>query len=376
MPHRRAPISTTYMVLEYSYASWEKARKCEVHPSICRGARAPPSKLPRFVQHLQHSMSYLEQRRLVGYKKQLVLLQERMQRYSRTGEPVPALSTWKHRFEDTDEEDAGGDEAADVNDAADDDDHDIGGGVSTAHAILGSSVVGPTHASVGGHGFNTDDDVAARNDALIAEMGLPAGNGDDSTRRASNGRSHADGVPELPKLADFDYLEAVEEAGVILGDTPASLQAEVATVRRPSTAGTNYAQARGATMSQGGGGGGGRKLQPQPRKNQRHQQHQQRRDRRQDQRQLCGPDPPRLPSQPVPHRSRFEEPGSVFYRSDDVWDSAGIDHDQMRRPYRRLQFSTKGDYPVRKHTRAHALTTRRLGWLSMRGHCSPWCCRA
>ncbi len=78
----------------------------------------------------------------------------------------------------------------------------------------------------------------------------------------------------------------------------------------------------------------------------------------------------------------------MFYRSDDVWDSAGIDHDQMRRPYRRLQFNTKGDYPVRawRHKRLVYTSTGRIvhgsGRLCQREVCwltvhedvaAPWC---
>ena len=46
-------------------------------------------------------------------------------------------------------------------------------------------------------------------------------------------------------------------------------------------------------------------------------------------------------------RNRFDEPGSMFYRKDPIWDSAGLSHDEIKRPYRKMTFSVRGDYPVR-----------------------------
>lgn len=48
-------------------------------------------------------------------------------------------------------------------------------------------------------------------------------------------------------------------------------------------------------------------------------------------------------------RNRFEEPGSIFFHQQyNICDKVGLTHEESRRPYRKLYFNVKGDYPVRE----------------------------
>jgi hypothetical protein len=70
-------------------------------------------------------MSFLEQQRLLTYRRQLAALKERLERYG-AADDVPKVAAWQHRFrgEDDEEQEEEENEDDDDDDGDDDDDDD------------------------------------------------------------------------------------------------------------------------------------------------------------------------------------------------------------------------------------------------------------
>ena len=245
-------------------------------------------------------MSFLEQNRLRVYKRQLVSIQARLQRYATPGK-APNVDVWKHTFDESDSE-SDGDH---VNHSDDQ--------VSRTHENFDEAEL----LHLESVNLDEEHDSFAENVTVVADRAsgtFSAGNADDGI--------HCEAA-DTGSIQNFDYIEDAEPSFVSDvvedGNVAVSCDASVASTAASIVSKESTAQDTASTSSTAISRGGQRV----PRSVRMRKTANQSR------------------------RSRFEEPGSVFYkRHDDIWDSVGINHDQMRRPYRQLQFNAKGDYPV------------------------------
>eukprot|EP00750_Incisomonas_marina_P011984 INCI16449.1.p1 GENE.INCI16449.1~~INCI16449.1.p1 ORF type:complete len:320 (+),score=47.67 INCI16449.1:116-1075(+) len=247
-------------------------------------------------------MSFLEQNRLRVYKRQLVSIQARLQRYATPGK-APNVDVWKHTFDESDSE-SDGDH---VNHSDDQ--------VSRTHENFDEAEL----LHLESVNLDEEHDSFAENVTVVADRAsgtFSAGNADDGI--------HCEAA-DTGSIQNFDYIEDAEPSFVSDvvedGNVAVSCDASVASTAASIVSKESTAQDTASTSSTAISRGGQRV----PRSVRMRKTANQSR------------------------RSRFEEPGSVFYkRHDDIWDSVGINHDQMRRPYRQLQFNAKGDYPAER----------------------------
>ena len=358
-----------------------------VGPAICCSDQTVCDFGGNLICVVQRNMSYLEQQRLLQYKQQLSLLQERLQKYS-TDTTIPPSIVWKHRFEDSDDDGGSFDDGAstisetrtatasvsgdDNGTAIIEDDRTAPSSrsssrsASTVRLPAGAfeqqtTVVNSEAGAIGGG----DTGLSSIINAEVPEMGSP---GPEGITTVVHEGSTTTVVGDLRSMDGFDYLEQAEppRPQYAIEDFPSRSTTTTTRVSRISRSKRSSRSSRdnnrNVTVEQFSG-------------TRRLAQRQRTLSRRQKPKRQGGAG---LVVEGR-RRNRFEEPGSVFYRPDDIWDSAGINHDQMRRPYLRPQFNVKGDFPVRACVRVcacHACACRLLLGEQHRVHCAVvrcWC---
>jgi len=248
-------------------------------------------------------MSYLNQQRLTKYKRQLNALNARLLSYAKPGDAAPEIPVWKHQFGSEDE--WSDDEEVAQSSFRQAQTVPVGASAPNANSWI-DSTVSEYEPSVRESVYD-DERILREIDDVVSEMEVNATAQHVVQASTAHSCSHVDSVE------DFDYVEDVQTVGPVDEAEPFPATDDVA-IAQTKTIPQRQIPRRKASPSQ-----------------------------------TTKRTSTRRPRQRVPRelrRNRFEEPGSIFYQSKDVWDSAGIDHDQMRRPYRPVYFNVRGDYPV------------------------------